>query len=57
MSVNGQQQTVNNLTWRESDLKINGIMMTSWFGGRTVADYASKKDERAQFRNFWVKKS
>ena len=56
LSVNGQQQTVNNLTWRESDLKINGIMMTSWFGGSTVADYASTKDERAQFRNFWVKK-
>jgi hypothetical protein len=55
MNVNGQQKTVSNMTWRASDLKINGITMSSWFGGSKVQEYASTKDERARFRNFWVK--
>jgi hypothetical protein len=56
LGINGKSKTVNGMTWSTSGLKINGIMMTSWFGGSDVKKYGSPKDERVQFRDFWVKK-
>jgi hypothetical protein len=56
LQVNGASQTYNNMTWRTSDLKLNGLMIASWFGGSDQRKYGSPKDETASFRNFWLKK-
>lgn len=56
LSVNGQSQTIGGMTWRVSDMKIDGIILSSWFGGSEPKRYGSPKDEKAQFQNFWIKK-
>lgn len=55
LQVNGNSKTYNNMTWRASDLKLNGLMIASWFGGSDQKKYGSPKDETASFRNFWLK--
>jgi hypothetical protein len=53
---NGNAQSYNNMTWRTTDLRLNGLMIASWFGGSDQRKYGSPKDETASFRNFWLKK-
>ena len=56
LQVNGRTHSYSNMTWRTSDLKLNGLMIASWFGGSDYKKYGSPKDETASFRNFWLKK-
>lgn len=57
MRVNGVTRTVRGMTWRTTDdIKLNGITLTSWFGGSTYTTYGSPRDEVAQLRGFWVRK-
>ena len=56
LQVNGVSKTYNNMTWRTSDLKLNGLMIASWFGGSDQSKFGSPKDETASFRGFWLKK-
>ena len=57
LSLNGVTRTQNNMTWRKSKLMINGLMMSSWFGGSDIKKFGNTQDEKARFRNFWVKKN
>ena len=57
VSINGNMRTQQKMTWRSTDLKVNGIMLSSWFGGRDIKIFGNATPQKSQFRNFWVRKN
>ena len=55
MTVNGKSKSVNGVCWRDSAaVKINHVLMVSFFGGSDTGEWAQSKDMEFQFKDVRV---